>query len=186
MAGKYFPPGTVATANPETGGPKWRRFPTLEVLRRLPGAMEWSFFCISTHTGVAAGAPLTNVSLGVPSNYRVKGGFEGVITWVQLGPNLFPTSAGNTWLAGLAQNGDPIPGWSPIGQLMATDGMGNWWTECLIPIAENATIQIVKLGDTLGAGNPADIGGAVHGLVWPVRSRLQWQETTGKILVGGD
>lgn len=183
--GKYFPLGSLLPWGKQTGGPKTHRMPSFEVLRTLPGAIEWSFFCINVHTALATFAPLNNVSPSVPAQFQMPFGSEGMITYIQIGPNVVPTSGGNgTWFPGLVFNNIPVPGWYPIASMKATDGFGNWWTDCMIPVPEGNLVQLIKLGDTLGAGNPADIGGTVHGWLWPIKSRLQWEESVGRVLSG--
>lgn len=180
--GRMLPPGAFGPLVRQKGGPKRHRTPSLQVLKTLAGAVEWSFFCINTHTAIPTNGALNNISPSVPAQFTVPAGFEGVITYIFIGPNVIPTSGGNgTWFPGLVCNNVPVPGWWPLATLKATDGFGNWWTDCEVYLEENSLVQLVKLGDTLGAGNPADIGGTVHGYVWPIRSRLTWEATHGRL-----
>lgn len=177
ISGPYFPPNTWTPTRARSGGPRPRPRPSPETARRFPGAQEWAFSCIQQHTGVATDGPIQNPGPTIPSQWTIPQGWEGVVTFVQIGPNLIPTSGGNSWNAGVKFNGVPVPGWYPIGGLKATDGMGNWWADCDIPVPESTLITLVKFGDALGAGNPADIGGNVHGIMWPVMSRVYWEDS---------
>lgn len=180
MTGPMIPPGSFVKTPPSAGGPKRHRIPTFDVLRTLPGATEWSFWCIQVHTAIATFAPLNNVTPSIPSFVNIPSGFEGLVTWITIGPNIIPSSGGlGTWFPGLTFNQVAVPGWYPMAAGNATDGMGNWWMTTEIPVPSQTTINLVKLGDTLGAGNPADIGGQVHGWQWPIRSRLEWEKSQG-------
>lgn len=178
---RMFPPGSFGTVKKGTGGPKLHRNAPLAVCQKLPGSMEWAFYCINTHGAIPTFGALTNITPSIPSFFLVPPGFEGVITWIEIGPNVIPTSGGSgTWFPGLVCNQVGVPGWYPLPNLKATDGFGNWWTEAEIYLEENSLVQLVKLGDSLGGGNPADIGGSVHGYIWPIRSRERWESTHGR------
>lgn len=182
MFGRMMPSG-FGRITKQVGGPKRSRKPSLDTLIHLPGATEWAFFCINLHTAIATNAAINNVSPSIPAQFKVPNGFEGVVTSINIGPNVIPTSGGNgTWFPGLVVNMTPVPGWYPLPTLEATDGMGNWWQpKCEIYLEESSLVQLVKVGDTLGAGNPADIGGSVRGYIWPIRARMTWEKTVGRL-----
>lgn len=182
-----LPAGLFGGLGKQKGGPKRHRNASLDILKKLPGSVEWTFSCMNVHTAIATLAAMNNITPSVPSFYQVAAGYEAVITWVQIGPNIVPSSGGvGSWAPGLTLNLVPVPGWYPISTLPGTDGMGNWWADCEIYVEENSLVNLIKWSDTLGAGNPADIGGTVHGYTWPIRSRLTWEATHGRSPSSGD
>lgn len=178
---RLIPRGVFAPAQGTPKQPRLGSFPPIEQLYRLPGVLEWYFSCIASQGTIAVGAAITNVTAGAPSSLNVPGGSEGLIDYVQLGPNMMPTSggAGGTWVAGIRFNQQFVPGWAFVGSLKATDGMGNWWTEARIFIPENTLVTLVKQSTGFGVGTQ-DIGGTLHGIIWPKKSRLNWQRLHAK------
>lgn len=173
---RLIPRGVFARVPKLGDQPKTGPFPPLEALYGLPGVIEWFFSCIASHGTIPPNAAITNVTPGAASNLKVPAGYEGLIDFLQLGPNMIPSSGGaaGTWSAAIAFNGRFIPGWVFVGSLQGTDGMGNWWTPTRILIPENTLVTLNKTGDSFGVGTE-DIGGTLHGIIWPKRSRLDWQ-----------
>lgn len=173
--GKYIPRG-FAPLQPQGGKPLVPIQIPFDVLRRLPGVIEWGFECFRDSTAIANGNPITNVTPGVPINFQVEDGFEGLIDWLSVGPNMNPSTAAGTWNASLTINGVHVPGLEFFGRLKEFDGFGTWWVDTLILVPENGLIELRKESDSFGV-NPTTIGGRVHGLTWPIRSRLDWELT---------
>jgi hypothetical protein len=173
-AGKYIPPGAFLQETSEPGPVIFGVQAPFEVLKRLAGALEWRFVCLQDSTSVAAGNAIGNVTAGVPTNFLVQPGFEGLIDWLVVGPNMNPSTTQATWNAALTGNAVPFPGYEFFGRLKASDGAGNWWVESSIFVPENTLIELRKASDGFGVA-PNAIGGDVHGWVWPIRARIEWE-----------
>jgi hypothetical protein len=175
-SGKFIPPGMfLETGQPGKPPARPGRAP-LDILKRLPGAIEWGFECFQDSTAVAAGNAIGNTSPGVPTNFQVEDGFEGIIDWLVVGPNMIPSTVAPTWNASLTVNRVAVPGYEFFGRLMMTDGVaGNWWAFATILVGQSTLIELRKASDTFGA-SPTTIGGRVHGFTWPLRSRIDWEQ----------
>lgn len=174
MTTPYVPfDGLAPGEETDQGGPVAPELPSFEVLKRLPGVQEWTFQCLATSAGIPAGGPITHTTAGVPSNYTMLQGLEGLIDLLAVGPNMLPTTGGgSSWMAAIKTNNVPVPGWGVFGQLQATDGIGNWWASVSIYIRENSLVTLCQQSASIGV---VDIGGWVHGWTWPIRSRLAWE-----------
>lgn len=175
MTGTYLPPGAFGSERPR---PKtYESVPVgapFEVLKRLPGAIEWNFECLALSNTVANGTAIGNVTPGIPTNYQVQNAFEGLIDFVRCGPNMIAGIGTPTWNASVTVNRVHVPGFIFFGQLPFSDGVGNVWMPTAIFVGQNSLIELNKESDGFGVNSEA-VGGFVRGWTWPVQARLEWE-----------